>query len=321
MHVADQHDLAREILDAEPSLRRSIASLRTGDALWRRGDVGDRFALVVSGTLLVASPVGSDSEPHRFLGPGSIVGELALLTERPRTHTLVASENTEVAFGDTVTFTRLLDHEHIGAEIRNRAAERLAEAAPPVPWQAPDGTSMYLRPLLPTDRAGYIHALQQASAETLMNRFFSGGPPPLSTIDYLLAIDYERHFAWVAVDSLGPMTNGLGIVHYFRNADDPSEAEIALAVADHLQGKGLGRLLVGAIGVAARHRGIDRLVASVLPDNVAMHRVFDLASAVWSVSYGVSNAAMVASDLAALVDPTLRSALERNMRSLDPAMT
>ena len=56
---------------------------------------------------------------------------------------------------------------------------------------------------------------------------------------------------------------------------DPSTAEVAFAVADELQGYGLGTRLLEQLARRARSVGIERFVAEVMPDNSAMVRVFE----------------------------------------------
>ena len=49
---------------------------------------------------------------------------------------------------------------------------------------------------------------------------------------------------------------------------------MAITIADHLQGQGLGRRLGVIVGDAARERGIRRFTATMLADNDAAHRLF-----------------------------------------------
>jgi ribosomal protein S18 acetylase RimI-like enzyme len=52
-----------------------------------------------------------------------------------------------------------------------------------------------------------------------------------------------------------------------RCNDDPTSAELAVAVTDDAQHHGLGRRLVRALAIAARERGIETFVMSVLGVN------------------------------------------------------
>ena len=51
-------------------------------------------------------------------------------------------------------------------------------------------------------------------------------------------------------------------------------AEIAILVADDLQGQGLGIALGEALGDAARARGIARFTGIMLAENIAAQRLF-----------------------------------------------
>lgn len=56
--------------------------------------------------------------------------------------------------------------------------------------------------------------------------------------------------------------------------DDPTQAEVAVEVADHLHGRGLGTLLIERLAMIAEQRGITHFVAEVLCENRAMLDVF-----------------------------------------------
>ena len=55
---------------------------------------------------------------------------------------------------------------------------------------------------------------------------------------------------------------------------DPVAAEAAFAVADTLQGHGIGTRLLERLAALAADQGIERFLAEVLPDNRAMLGVF-----------------------------------------------
>lgn len=59
-----------------------------GAVIFREGDAGDAMYLVESGQLEVAKRVEDSQEPLAYLGPGSFVGEIALLLGQPRSATL-----------------------------------------------------------------------------------------------------------------------------------------------------------------------------------------------------------------------------------------
>ena len=56
---------------------------------------------------------------------------------------------------------------------------------------------------------------------------------------------------------------------------ESGSAELAFMVIDAWQGHGIGGLLMRHLIVLAREAGLRQLVAEVLPENIAMRRVFD----------------------------------------------
>jgi ribosomal protein S18 acetylase RimI-like enzyme len=55
----------------------------------------------------------------------------------------------------------------------------------------------------------------------------------------------------------------------------PGKAEVAFAVVDQYQGRGIGATLMHHLATIARSSGLRELVAQVLPDNTAMLKVFE----------------------------------------------
>ena len=66
----------------------------------------------------------------------------------------------------------------------------------------------------------------------------------------------------------------VGVAGYTRNAHDATRADIALAIADRLQGRGAGTCLLERLADIARRRHIRFFDADVLGDNTRMMRVF-----------------------------------------------
>src|SRR5690606_5870105 len=84
---------------------------------------------------------------------------------------------------------------------------------------------------------------------------------------FFTEVDYHDHFAWVALAVDEPGQPGIAVARYIRLADDPEAADIALAVLDEYQGRGLGGLLLEALVEVALANGIRRFVGHVLADN------------------------------------------------------
>jgi cAMP-dependent protein kinase regulator len=71
----------------------AVRSYSEGDTVVREGDPGDSLYLIAEGhvTVLTSDPGGRDV-PLARLGPGDFFGEVAVLTGRPRTATIVVSD-------------------------------------------------------------------------------------------------------------------------------------------------------------------------------------------------------------------------------------
>ena len=66
----------------------------------------------------------------------------------------------------------------------------------------------------------------------------------------------------------------VGHAGFEREPDQPERAEAALEIADAMQGKGLGTILLGQLAEAAHQAGVEVLTAEVLPENHQMVKVF-----------------------------------------------
>jgi putative ABC transport system ATP-binding protein len=64
-----------------------------GGVIIRQGDVGDKFYLIREGSVDVYIGDGIESRHVRAMGEGEFFGEIALLTDQPRTATIIAKEN------------------------------------------------------------------------------------------------------------------------------------------------------------------------------------------------------------------------------------
>ena len=66
----------------------------------------------------------------------------------------------------------------------------------------------------------------------------------------------------------------VGHAGFERQPDHPDRAEVAFEIADAMQGKGLGTILLGQLAEAASQLGVQVLDAEVLPENHQMVKVF-----------------------------------------------
>jgi GNAT superfamily N-acetyltransferase len=140
-----------------------------------------------------------------------------------------------------------------------------------------DGGRVEIRALTPDDRGDLLTAVARISAESLRRRFFV---PKKNLTDretaFFLNVDFINHVALVAVVEEGGGTVIVGGGRYI--VVKPGEAEIAFAVVDDYQGRGIGSLLMRHVVAIARVAGIERLIAEVLAENLPMLRVFEQSS-------------------------------------------
>jgi RimJ/RimL family protein N-acetyltransferase len=136
-----------------------------------------------------------------------------------------------------------------------------------------DGTVVRLRPLGPADADELRAGFERLSAESRYRRFFSPlSRLPDALVQRLTATDGDNHVALVAetIPLYDEPPEPLGVVRYFRDAERPDAAEVAVTVIDELQGKGLGTVLLDTLARLAREHGIRVLTAQVLAGNLAM---------------------------------------------------
>lgn len=291
-------------------------SLAAGEVLMRQGAPGAFFALVVDGEVTVEREAPAGSEVVATAGPGSIVGELALLLDRARTATVRASRPSVVAVGDADDLDHLVGLTGVHERMESLATRRLAESVRPTPIRLRDGTEIVLRPLLPADRAAYASAIGALSADSLRRRFLTGGRPSSRMIDYLVDIDYVDHFAWV-VQEPDHLDEVLGTARFVRLSGVHDHAEVAFEVADDHQGRGIATQLLGAIGVAAAAAGVEVLEATVLHDNAPMRAVFDKIGATATFGDpGEIHLEMAPAAAAGLLDPAHRDEIDRAVRDI-----
>lgn len=133
-----------------------------------------------------------------------------------------------------------------------------------------DETPVRVRPIRPSDKAAMAEALGELSDSSVHRRFLSPKPRFTSSeLRYLTEVDGHHHLALIAEDSGGRI---VGVGRWVRT-EGGGVAEVAIVVADHLQGLGLGSLLADLLaGEAARH-GVRRFTATTLSDNLAAHRL------------------------------------------------
>ena len=250
-----------------------------GQVLMRQGEEAVSFILIQAGRAAV-SHTGDDGVVVLGEVPaGAIVGEIALLRDKPRSATVTAAEPLSGYIGDEKAFAVLADLPGVSERLLRTLRQRLAAFITPIPVQVNDDTALLLRPVLPGDSERSTHPTVEFSTETLYRRFMSTRAPSPALMSYLFQVDYLDHFVWVLVDGMdGPV---VADVRFVRDVDDPAVAEIAFIVADEYQGRGIGGFLMDALTIAARVGGVRRFTARLLAENTPMRSILERYGAEW----------------------------------------
>jgi acetate---CoA ligase (ADP-forming) len=135
-----------------------------------------------------------------------------------------------------------------------------------------DGSTVHVRPARPADAPAVEGLLKGLSEWSLWLRFFSRFPNLAEAVQWATEVDYERRYSLVATS--GAEARVVGHAGFERQPDHPDRAEVAFEIADAMQGKGLGTILLGQLAEAANQLGIQTLDAEVLPENHQMVKVF-----------------------------------------------
>jgi acetyltransferase len=146
-----------------------------------------------------------------------------------------------------------------------------------------------IRPIRPDDAAALETFYEALSDDSRRRRFFActrGLSHPQAT--QFCCTDHDHREGFVALAEQGDASRIVG--HLCLEPARDGSAEIALAVADELQGRGIGRALMGAAIAWAAEVGFDRLSATMLDENVAIRRLLtglDLPARVRPTGFGI----------------------------------
>jgi NTE family protein len=133
--------------------------------LFREGEPGDTLYLVLSGRLRVVAEREGEQRVLTTLGPGAALGELAVLTDAPRSASVQAVRDSELLELDGEHFAELLRREpELGIGVARALAERLQRGGMLEPAEAP--VAVVTLATLPGEPAPRIWSeLQAAFAE------------------------------------------------------------------------------------------------------------------------------------------------------------
>lgn len=160
-----------------------------------------------------------------------------------------------------------------------------------------DGSRMRIQPIKPDDAPLWLRFVNRLSEHTKYLRFhYVPGPMTLEDAIRNCTVDYDNSFALIAKAFHEGSEEIVGVARYNR-LPNRWAAEVAFAIADEYQGKGVGTKLMETLVRAALDHGVRTFEASVLPENREMMDVFksygfhidsELADGLYRVSFHIS---------------------------------
>lgn len=137
------------------------------------------------------------------------------------------------------------------------------------PIELRDGSHIRVRQGHSSDRDLLLRGFARLGEVSRYRRFLVA-MPELSDqmVSYLTEIDHHNHEALIALEER--TGEGIGVARFVRDPERPDAAEVAVAVIDEWQGKGVGTVLLETIGARAREEGIATFTAVMLATNQQM---------------------------------------------------
>jgi NTE family protein len=139
----DAYAQSLDLLPSEVLAEAKRILLPAGEWLFRQGEMGEALYIVERGRVdIVAEPPGQDAELIRELGPGAVVGELALLSGAARSASLRARRDTTLLCVTRTDFEKFLKASPAFAHSLLRQLARRLENTRPLPARGRDPASV-----------------------------------------------------------------------------------------------------------------------------------------------------------------------------------
>jgi RimJ/RimL family protein N-acetyltransferase len=133
------------------------------------------------------------------------------------------------------------------------------------------GTKVHVRPITPDDEPLLHEAVAAMSERTVYFRFFSPIKRMSDALAHRLAVvDYKDRFALVGTTHRPTGKERIVAVARYDRAANTDVAEVAVAVVDEFQHRGLGGALLEVLARVARENSIKTFSLIVLPENQEM---------------------------------------------------
>ena len=136
-----------------------------------------------------------------------------------------------------------------------------------------DGATIRIRPAMEDDLGEVADLFHRMSRRSRRFRFHGIVQITPDSVRPFVDLDYRDTFGLVAETSAGEGPRVVGLASYVRIGEE--SAEMAIAIDDPFQGRGMGSILVEHLAEAAAACGIRSLVAEVLSENHDMLEVIN----------------------------------------------
>lgn len=171
-----------------------LIHLVAGDVLFYEGDPGDALYVIVEGEVIVQTE-GPPRVQMARLGPGEFIGEVALMTDQPRSATVTAADDSELLRVDRATLAHVLaEHGEVLAAVLRFVRDRLVDR-----WTR---TSPLFRPFDASERQALAAKFKFLEIDANSTLLTAGSRP--DGLYIVLAGQFAVRRAGAPVVTLGP---------------------------------------------------------------------------------------------------------------------
>lgn len=136
-----------------------------------------------------------------------------------------------------------------------------------------DGKEVFIRPVMCTDGPLLIDLFNRMTPQSIYLRFLWRLPAlPEDMIHRFTHVDYKTEFALVAVVEEEGKKAVIAVARYSFERDE-NTTDLAVAVRDDWQGRGLGKPMLAKLVEIGKEQGISRFSSMMDPKNEAIKKV------------------------------------------------
>lgn len=136
-----------------------------------------------------------------------------------------------------------------------------------------DGKEVFIRPVLCTDGPLLVDLFNRMTPQSIYLRFLWRLPAlPEDMLHRFTHVDYKTEFALVAVVEEEGKKAVIAVARYSFERDE-NTTDLAVAVRDDWQGRGLGKPMLAKLVEIGKEQGISRFSSMMAPENNAIRKI------------------------------------------------